>query len=194
MNVTLRKTHVSCETTYVDGGKKVKIPSKKAVAIAVIENPYANRFYKRLTQLENIGEWLGNYLGGLAVNAIDVVPNKIESFGKAAVVGENGEWEHAAAILHPKLGKPLRKVIGGGLALVPSSKKLGGPGTRIDVPLGHKNAAYVRSHFDSIEAGLPDAPRANEILVCIAVADCGRPHARVGGLKNEDVVGKDGLK
>ncbi|MBB43765.1 MAG: peptide synthetase [Rhodospirillaceae bacterium] len=194
MRVSPRKTHVSCETTYVDGGKKAEIPSRKAVAIAVIENPFANKFHKRLTQLENIGEWLGKYLGELAVNAMNAAPSEIESFGKAAIVGENGELEHAAAILHPKLGQPLREVMGGGRALVPSAKKLGGPGIRIDVPLGHKNAAYVRSHFDSIEAGLPDAPRANEILVCVAVADFGRPHARVGGLKKEDVVGKDGLK
>jgi hypothetical protein len=110
------------------------------------------------------------------------------------MVGENGELEHAAAILHPKLGAPLRKAVEKGAALVPSSKKMGGPGQVLDVPLGHKDAAYVRSHFDGIEVRLNDAPRANEILVAVAVTDSGRPIPRVGGLKSEDAVGNDGLK
>ena len=105
-----------------------------------------------------------------------------ESYGKAAAVGENGELEHAAAILHPKLGAPVRKVLGKGAALIPSSKKRGGPGVALDVPLGHKDAAFVRSHFDGMEVRIADAPRANEIVVAVAVTDCGRPLPRVGGL------------
>jgi len=110
------------------------------------------------------------------------------------MVGENGELEHAAAILHPKLGAPLRKEVEKGAALVPSSKKMGGPGQVLDVPLGHKDAAYVRSHFDGIEVRLNDAPRANEIMVAVAVTDSGRPLPRVGGLSAEDAVGQDGLR
>jgi hypothetical protein len=128
------------------------------------------------------------------VDALGIKPKDAQSYGKAAIVGENGEWEHAAAILHPKLGAPLRKAVEKGAALVPSVKKLGGPGARIDVPLGHKDAAYVRSHFDGMEVGLADAPRADEIVVCVAVTDSGRPFPRVGGLTHEEAEGKDGLR
>jgi len=110
------------------------------------------------------------------------------------MVGEAGELEHAAAILHPKLGAPLRKAVKKGAALVPSSKKMGGPGQVLDVPLGHKDAAYVRSHFDGIEVRLNDAPRAGEILVAVAVTDSGRPLPRVGGLTHAEAEGKDGLR
>ena len=102
--------------------------------------------------------------------------------------------EHAAAILHPKLGAPVRKVLGKGAALIPSSKKRGGPGVALDIPLGHKDAAFVRSHFDGMEVRVADAPRANEIVVAVAVTDSGRPLARVGGLKAADIVGQDGLR
>ena len=121
-------------------------------------------------------------LGEMAVAALGVAPGAIESYGKAAIVGEAGELEHAAAILHPKLGKPLRAAVEKGAALVPSSKKMGGLGTVIDVPLGHKDAAYVRSHFDAMEVRVADAPRAGEIVVAIVVTDSGRPRPRVGGL------------
>ena len=117
-----------------------------------------------------------------------------ESYGKAAAVGENGELEHAAALLHPKLGAPVRKVLGKGAALIPSSKKRGGPGVALDVPLGHKDAAFVRSHFDGMEVRIADAPRANEIMVAVAVTDSGRPHPRVGGLTKDEVKGVDGLR
>ena len=118
----------------------------------------------------------------------------VESYGKAAVVGENGEIEHAAAILHPKLGAPVRKALGKGAALIPSSKKRGGLGAAIDIPLGHKDAAFVRSHFDGMEVRIPDAPRADEIVVAIAVTDSGRPLARVGGLAKDQIKGEDGLR
>ena len=110
------------------------------------------------------------------------------------MVGENGELEHAAAILHPKLGAPLRKAVEKGAALVPSSKKMGGPGQVLDVPLGHKEAAYVRSHFDGIEVRLNDSPRANELMVAVAVTDSGRPLPRVGGLTHGAAEGIDGLR
>ena len=128
------------------------------------------------------------------VQALGIEPGQAQSYGKAAVVGEAGELEHAAAVLHPKLGAPLRIAVEKGAALVPSAKKRGGMGTPIDVPLGHKDAAFVRSHFDAVEARITDAPFADEILVAVAVTDSGRPHPRVGGLQVSEIVGKDGLR
>ena len=137
---------------------------------------------------------LGGYLGEKAVAALGIQPSEAESYGKAALVGENGELEHAAAILHPRLGAPLRAAVEKGAALVPSNKKRGPMGHPLDVPLGHKDAAYVRSHFDAIEVRLNDAPRANEIMVAVAVTDSGRPLPRVGGLTASEAVGEDGLR
>ena len=141
-----------------------------------------------------IGEELGDLLGRRCVAALGIDPQQTESYGKAAMVGENGELEHAAAILHPKLGKPLRQAVEKGAALVPSSKKMGSMGQPLDVPLGHKDAAYVRSHFDGMEVRINDAPRANEIMVSIVVSDSGRPLPRVGGLEAADAKGEDGLR
>ncbi len=194
MKADIRKTAVIVEETRKDIGKVVDPPTRKAAAIAVIENPFAGRYVEDLSDLMEIGAELGGLLGEMCVKALGIAPEQAESYGKAAIVGENGEWEHAAAILHPKLGAPLRKAVEKGAALVPSVKKLGGPGTSIDVPLGHKDAAYVRSHFDGMEVRLPDAPRANEILVAIAVTDSGRPFPRVGGLKIDEIKDGDGLR
>jgi hypothetical protein len=160
----------------------------------VIENPYAGQYVEDLSLLMDIGADLGALLGARCVAALGITPDQAESYGKAAMVGENGELEHAAAILHPKMGAPLRKAVEKGAALVPSSKKRGGLGQDLDIPLGHKDAAYVRSHFDAIEIRFNDAPRANEILVAIAVTDSGRPLPRVGGLKAGDALGEDGLR
>ncbi|HMO70017.1 MAG TPA: amino acid synthesis family protein, partial [Novosphingobium sp.] len=141
-----------------------------------------------------IGAELGDLLGRKAVAALGIAPAQVESYGKAAMVGEAGELEHAAAILHPKLGAPLRAAVERGAALVPSSKKMGSPGQPLDIPLGHKDAAFVRSHFDGMEVRLNDAPRAGEILVAVAVTDSGRPLPRVGGLTAAEAEGKDGLR
>jgi len=160
----------------------------------VIKNPFAGVFQQDLALLSDIGAELGGLLGQKCVAALGIAPEQAESYGKAAMVGENGELEHAAAILHPKLGAPLRQAVEKGAALVPSSKKMGGPGQDLDVPLGHKDAAYVRSHFDGVEVRMNDAPRANEILVAVAVTDSGRPLPRVGGLTHAEAEGKDGLR
>ena len=194
MSARIRKTQVIVETTHSDLGRSVDPPTRKAAAIAVIENPFAGTYAEDLSELMDIGADLGELLGRMCVEALGIAPSAAESYGKAAIVGENGEWEHAAAILHPKLGAPLRNEVEKGAALVPSVKKLGGQGARIDVPLGHKDAAYVRSHFDGMEVGLADAPRADEILVAIAVTDSGRPFPRVGGLTTGDMKGEDGLR
>jgi Amino acid synthesis len=194
MKAKIRKLIVQVEETRLEMGRSVHPPTRKAVAIAVIENPFAGRYQDDLTELMDIGEELGGLLGERCVQALGIQPHQAEGYGKAAIVGEAGELEHAAAILHPKLGAPLRKALEKGAALVPSAKKVGTLGSAIDVPLGHKDAAYVRSHFDAIEARVADAPRANEIVVAVAVTDSGRPLARVGGLQKQEIKGQDGLR
>lgn len=194
MPAEIRKLIVTVDETYREMGREVKPPTRRAVAAAVIANPYAGRYAEQLDELTSIGEELGGLLGARCVEALGIAPQAAESYGKAAIVGERGELEHAAAILHPKLGAPLRKAVGKGAALVPSAKKIGGPGTAIDVPLGHKDAAFVRSHFDAVEVRVPDAPRADEIVVAVAVTDSGRPLARVGGLRKDEIEGRDGLR
>ncbi len=194
MTVKLRKLATFLDETHVEMGKPVAPPTRRAAAIAVIANPFAGVYQADLEDLMAIGEELGDLLGRRAVAALGIAPGAVESYGKAAIVGEAGELEHAAAILHPRLGKPLRAAVEKGAALVPSAKKMGGPGTPIDVPLGHKDAAYVRSHFDAMEVRLNDSPRANEILVAVVVTDSGRPSPRIGGLTKDQVEGKDGLR
>lgn len=190
----VRKYVTILEEILADGEKKMMPPGKRAAAVAIIKNPFAGQFVEDLTPLMDIGEQLGDILGTIAVKALGIEPEKAESYGKAAIVGENGEREHAAAILHPKLGKPFRDSVGGGLSLIPSAKKVGGMGTEIDVPINYKDAAFVRSHFDAMAVRVDDAPRADEILVALVVTDCGRPHPRIGGLKMEDAKKEDGLR
>lgn len=194
MQAKIRKIAVFLDETHIEMGQPIAPPTRRAAAVAVIENPFAGRFEADLEPLMDIGAELGDLLGRRCVEALGITPAEAESYGKAAMVGENGELEHAAAILHPKLGAPLRAAVEKGAALVPSSKKMGGPGQPLDVPLGHKDAAYVRSHFDGIEVRLNDAPRANEIMVAVAVTDSGRPLPRVGGLTAAEAIGKDGLR
>lgn len=194
MSANIRKLVVQIDETRKEMGKTIEPPTRRAVAIAVIENPYAGRYSESLDELVAIGEELGALLGQKAVKALGIEPGQAQSYGKAAIVGESGELEHAAAILHPKLGAPLRVAVEKGAALVPSAKKRGTLGTPIDVPLGHKDAAFVRSHFDAIEARVSDAPRANEIVVAVAVTDSGRPLPRIGGLQVSEIKGEDGLR
>jgi len=194
MQAKIRRIVVQIDEVWTENGQAVSPPTRRALAMAVIENPFAGRYVENLDTLVTVGEELGALLGQRCVQALGITPAQAQSYGKAAIVGEAGEIEHAAAILHPKLGAPLRVAVEKGAALVPSSKKMGGMGTAIDVPLGHKDAAYVRSHFDAIEARVTDGPRANEIVVCVAVTDSGRPRPRVGGLQHHEMIGKDGLR
>ena len=194
MSTKIRKIIVQVDETLIEMGKTVTPPTRRALAMAVIENPFAGAYVEKLDELIAIGEELGGLLGQKCVQALGIEPGQAQSYGKAAIVGEAGELEHAAAILHPKLGAPLRLAVEKGAALVPSSKKRGGLGTAIDVPLGHKDAAFVRSHFDAMEARVADAPRANEIVVAVVVTDSGRPLPRVGGLQVHEIKGEDGLR
>ncbi len=182
------------EEIHLDGGRKMDPPGRRAAAVAVIRNPFAGKYVEDLSPLMDTGEKLGGILGKMAVDALGIVPEKVESYGKAAIVGEGGEREHAAAILHPKLGKPFRDSVGGGKSLIPSAKKVGGMGTEIDVPINFKDAAFVRSHFDAMTVRVDDAPRSDEIVVALVVTDCGRAHPRIGGLKKEDAKMEDGLR
>jgi hypothetical protein len=194
MKAKIRKIATLVEETLSEQGQPVTPPLRRAAAIAVIENPFAGRYQEDLSELVDIGEELGALLAERAVAALGIPGAEVQSFGKAAAVGESGELEHAAAILHPKLGAPFRKVLGKGAALIPSAKKRGGLGVAVDVPLGHKDAAFVRSHFDAIEVRVADAPRANEILVAVVVTNGGRPLPRIGGLKASEIKGEDGLR
>jgi len=194
MKARIRKLATFVEEIRNEMGRAIDPPGRRAAAVAVIENPCAGKYVEDLSELIAIGEELGELLTQRAVAALGISGPSAESYGKAAAVGENGEIEHAAAILHPKLGTPVRKVLGKGAALIPSSKKRGGMGVVLDIPLGHKDAAYVRSHFDGMEVRINDAPRANEIMVAIAVANSGRPLARVGGLTKDQIKGEDGLR
>ncbi|MCP9625543.1 amino acid synthesis family protein [Rhodopseudomonas palustris] len=194
MSAKIRKIVVVVEETLSEMGRPVSPATRRAAAIAVIENPFAGRYVEDLSELIAIGEELGGLLTEKAVAALGIEGSKAESYGKAALVGENGELEHAAALLHPKMGAPVRKVLGKGAALIPSSKRRGGLGAELDIPLGHKDAAFVRSHFDGMQVSVGDAPRANEIVVAVAVTDSGRPLPRVGGLTTAEIKGEDGLR
>lgn len=194
MKAEIRKIVVLLDETLTEQGRLVTPPIRRAVAAAVIANPFAGRYVEDLAPLMEIGAELGGLLIARAVAALGIDGALVQSYGKAAAVGEDGELEHAAAILHPTMGGPIRAALGGGAALIPSAKKRGGPGVTLDVPLGHKDAAYVRSHFDAIEIRIGDAPRADEILVAVAATDGGRPLPRIGGLTVDAIVGADGLR
>ena len=194
MKAKIRKIATFLEETHAEMGRPVSPPTRRAAAVAVIENPFAGRYVEDLTELMEIGEELGGLLTERAVAALGIPGPSAESYGKAALVGTDGELEHAAAILHPRMGAPARKALGKGAALIPSSKKRGAPGASLDIPLGHKDAAFVRSHFDGMEVSISDAPRADEIVVALAVTDSGRPLPRVGGLTKDQIKGEDGLR
>jgi len=194
MPAQIRKLVVQIDETHREMDREVSPPTRRALAMAVIHNPCAGRYVENLDELIAIGEELGSLLGQRCVQALGIAPEQAHSYGKAAIVGEAGELEHAAAILHPKLGAPLRVAVSKGAALVPSAKKQGGMGTAVDVPLGHKDAAFVRSHFDAMEARIADAPRAHEIVVAVVVTDSGRPLPRIGGLQTHEIKGTDGLR
>ena len=192
MAADIRKLVTIVEETRREIGQPIEPPSRQAAAVAVIANPYAGRFSRDLSALEEIGAELGDVLVRRAVDALGIAPADVNSYGKAAIVGEAGEREHAAAVLHPRLGKPVRAVIGPAGAIIPSAKKIGGPGTAIDCPLHFKNDEWMFSHFDAMEISLADAPRADEIVVILALTDSGRPLHRVGeDLEVGDVMAGD---
>lgn len=190
----IRTRYTIVEETYADGARSLDKPTRKAACAVVFKNPYAGVYQEDLGLLIEWSQKLGDLLTQTAVSALGIESDAIESYGKAAIAGSNGEREHCAALMHPALGKPIRANVGGGKALLPSAKKVGGPGCAIDLPLGHKDAAYVRSHFDAMEVRIPDAPRADELVLIVGVTDSGRPLPRVGGLSVDEIKGEDGLR
>jgi len=191
MPMQIRKFILLTEDVLEEGGRPLPQPRRRAIAACVLKNPFAGHFEQDLTPLIDAGEALG---AELVERALAAMGGEADSYGKAAIVGEGGELEHAAALLHPKMGTPVRAALGGGAALIPSAKKRAGLGATIDIPLGHKDAAFVRSHFDAIELRVTDAPMAGEILLALALSKGGRPWPRIGGLSAEEIEGHDGLR
>lgn len=190
----IRKIVTIVEETRTEAGRPVSPATRRAAALAVIKNPFAGRYAEDLSELVAAGEELGGLLGRKAVEALGIRPDEAQSYGKGAIVGGRGELEHAAALLHPKLGTPFREAVGGGKAIIPSAKKMGTPGTELDVPLHYKDAAFVRTHFDAMPVRVQDAPRGDEIVVALVVTDSGRPLPRVGGLTVAEAKKEDGLR
>lgn len=181
------------EEIFHERGPRLLEPLRRGATLAVIRNPFAGRHEPDILPLAAPLEALALDLGRRLVAALGGDSKRIEAYGKAAIVGEDGELEHAA-LWHVPGGRGLREALGGGKAIIPSSKKVAGIGARIDVPLHHVDAAFVRSHFSAMEVGCPDGPRRDEIVFILAGATGGRPHARVGGLRATEIEGKDGLR
>jgi hypothetical protein len=189
MAVTIRKWATFIEEVHEEGGKPLARPLRRVAVAVVVKNPYAGTNPDDLTELIDLGEVMGDELMRRCQEALGT---PVEAYGKGGIVGELGELEHIAAVLHPKFGAPTRGRVGG-VSILPSVKKRGAMGASLDVPVHHIKAMLVRSHFDAITISVPDAPASDELLLVLAVTDGGRPHARVGGLTAEDAVGDDGL-
>ena len=189
----IRKLVTFREVIRSEGGRELEHPLKKCAVAAVIKNPFAGKYEEDLTLLMEYGEYLGDYLTRTAVRALGVEASVVETFGKACIVGLDGEHEHAAALMHPKLGAPMRNVLGAGKAVIPSAKKIAAAGATLDVPLLYKDAMMVRSHYAAITLRLPDAPHPDEVVVAAAFSTGGRPHARIGGLTVEEIHNWNGM-
>lgn len=190
MAVEVRKWVTFVEEIHAEGGRPLATPLRRAAVAAVLKNPYAGAWSEDISQLIDAGETLGDELMRRCKEALG---RPVEAYGKGGIVGEQGELEHVAAVLHPKFGAPVRGLVGG-VSILPSVKKRGAMGAHLDIPVHHVKAMLVRSHFDAMEICVPDAPASDELLVALAVTSSGRPHARVGGLRAEDAVGTDGLR
>lgn len=188
----LRKTMLFIEDIHHDGGPPPALPRRRAAIVALIKNPFADGYTADLQSAMDDLKPLGFAMTDRLIEAMGGADG-IDGYGKAGLVGERGELEHTA-LWHVPGGYAMRERLGEARAIVPSNMKMGGVGTRIDIPLGHTNAAYVRSHFDGIEVGVPDGPRADELLFALAMARGPRIHHRMGGLSVKDVKGEDGLR
>lgn len=173
----LRKLTIIRETVFAEGGGQAPRPITRLAGCASVANPFAGRFVEDLSPLFDLGHELGLRIMS---ELTPLLSNPAESYGKAAIVGQGGDLEHAHAMLHPKLGKPMREALGGGEAIIPSAAKIAGPGASLDVPLGHKDNVWSFDHFDAMTICVPDSPRLNEVLMVVAIADGGRPIPRAG--------------
>lgn len=189
----IRKTAIQIETIWHEGGPAAEAPLRKGAALAVIRNPFAGAYHAEIAGFMKDLEPLGLRMARELIDALGGDPAAIQGYGKGAIIGAAGELEHGA-LWHVPGGYAMRQLIPASMAIVPSTKKLGGPGARLDVPVTHANASYVRSHFDAMEVGLADAPKADELLLALVMTTGARIHARVGGLRHADVKGEDGLR
>ena len=190
--LALRKMITVVEEVHHEGGPRADTPLLRAAAIAIIHNPFSGRYEPDIQGFMDDLRPLGLRM---AENLVTVVggPDQVEGYGKGALIGSGGELEHGA-LWHAPGGYAMREAIGGTKAIVPSAKKVGGVGARLDVPITHINASYVRSHFDSMEVGVNDGPRADEMLLALVMTTGPRVHSRSGGLEVDDIKGLDGLR
>jgi hypothetical protein len=191
--VQLRKRVIVVEEIFHEGGPIAPVPLRRAAALAVIHNPFAGEYVHEIAAFMEDLNPLGLEMAKAIVAALGGDAKIVEGYGKGAIVGQAGELEHGA-LWHVPGGYAMRELLGNAKAIVASTKKVGGPGTRLDVPITHINASYVRSHFDSMEVGIADAPKADEILLALVMTTGPRVHARVGGLKASEIKGQDGLR
>lgn len=189
----LRKQVILTEDIHHEFGPPAAVPLRRSAMISVIENPFAGRFEPEIAPFMDVLKPLGEAMARRMLDTLGGDPARVEGYGKGAIVGTAGELEHGA-LWHVPGGWAMREVLGGAKAIVPSTKKVGGPGTRLDVPLTHVNASYVRSHFDAMEVGITDAPRAAELALVLVMTTGPRIHARVGGLQAAEIAGEDGLR
>jgi hypothetical protein len=191
--VDIRKRLISVEEIFHEGGPRANKPLRRCAGLVVIRNPFAGKYVEAITSFMDDLKPVGLALAQDMVKALGGDRSIVEGYGKGAIVGANGELEHGA-LWHAPGGYAMREVLGDSKAIVPSTKKVGGPGTRLDVPVTHINASYVRSHFDGIEVGIPDSPRADEILLALVMTTGARIHNRAGGLAATEIKGEDGLR
>jgi hypothetical protein len=192
-DILLRKRIIILEEVFHEGGPIAITPLRRGAILAVIANPFAGQYVEDIAEFMDDLKPLGLVMATQLVAALGGDPTMIEGYGKGAIVGAAGELEHGA-LWHAPGGYAMREILGGAKAIVPSTKKVGGPGTRLDIPVTHINASYVRSHFDAMEVGVPDAPRADEIVLALVMTTGPRVHARVGGLQASEIKGEDGLR
>jgi Amino acid synthesis len=191
MAMQIKRTLAFFDDLASEAGQKIAPPLRKVAVAAVIDNPFAGRFERDLGPLTEASAEIGRYICRIAISLMS--PHKPESYGKAAIIGMNGEQEHGVAMLTTIFGNVMREAAGGGKAWISSFTKRAAPGATIDIPLAHKDALYVRSHYDGITIMLPDAPLPNELAIICAFANRGRPNHRVGGLAADEIKGVDGL-
>lgn len=191
--VRVRKRIIVVEEIFHEGGPPATVPLRRAAALAVIHNPFAGRYVEEITGFMDDLKPLGLEMAESLIAALGGNARAVEGYGKGAIIGSAGELEHGA-LWHAPGGYGMREALGGAKAIVSSTKKVGGPGTRLDVPITHINASYVRSHFDAMEVGIADAPRADEMLLALVMTTGPRIHARAGGLKASEIKGEDGLR
>ena len=191
--IVIRKRATVIEEVFHEGGKPAALPLRRGAVLCVIRNPFAGRYVEDIAGFMDDLTPLGVSMAGSLLKALGGDPAAVQGYGKGAIIGSAGELEHGA-LLHVPGGYAMREILGEAKAIVQSAKKVGGPGTRLDVPVTHINASYVRSHFDAMEVGISDAPRADELLLALVMTTGSRIHARVGGLKAREIKGEDGLR